>query len=140
MILTKYISEDEFREYTGIDLNAELPGDSDKVNRFLKRVEDRMELYINRNFFIQVPNVYPKWSDYNKLCYKKALIEQAEYLFRNGDIAMDSGYDMDNLSVTDIRRKNAVTLCKVAYDYLVACGFNRNIGYGVGALGVWGLF
>ena len=44
-LLTKYITADEFREYTGIDLAEELrdtSNPSNKVNAFLKRIEDRM--------------------------------------------------------------------------------------------------
>lgn len=144
MIMTKYITIDEFKDYTGIDLLAELNTDnanpSDTANRFLKRVEDRMELYVNNHFFIQIPTIYPTWDDRSKKCYKLALIEQAEYMFRNGDIAMDSGYNPDNLSTTDLKRKNAVAMSKVAYDYLISCGFNREIGYGTGVIGLWGYF
>lgn len=142
-IQTKYITNDEFKEYTGIDLcealDHENANPSDTANRFLKRVEDRMELFIKTTFFIQVPSVYGAWDDRQKICFKMALIEQAEYMYRNGDIAMDSGYNPENLAITDIKKKKSITICEIAYNYLIDCGFNREIGYNR-VLGVGGLW
>lgn len=95
---TKYITADEFLEYTGIDLGAQLKGNSnpsDKANAFLKRIEVRMESYLNANFFKRVSDCWPCFNDYQKLHYKYALLEQALYVFRNGDISIDSGYEPD---------------------------------------------
>lgn len=95
---TKYITLDDFLEYTGIDLGAQLKGNanpSDKANAFLKRVEVRLESYLNSHFFKRVSDYYPRFNDYQKLHYKYALLEQALYVFRNGDISIDSGYEPD---------------------------------------------
>ena len=98
MLQTRYITPDDFLIYTGIDLGAQLKGNanpSDKANAFLYRIEIRMEAYLNANFFKKVTDEYPKFTDWQKEHYKFALLEQAVYIFRNGDISVDSGYEPD---------------------------------------------
>ena len=93
---TRYITADEFLEYSGIDLGAKLRGTanpSDKANAFLNRIEVRMEAYLNANYFKKVTDEWPHFTDWQKQQYKYALLEQAIYIFRNGDISVDSGYE-----------------------------------------------
>ena len=125
-ILTKYITADEFREYTGIDLYEELKTNSnpsDEVNAFLKRIEVRMESFLNATFFKNVTDEYPEFSDYQKQHYKYALLEQAYYVFKNGDISTDSGYDPDKGIIISKHAKREVTLAPNAIDHLRLIGF-----------------
>ena len=95
---TRYITPDDFKTYFGIDLGAQLKGNanpSDKATAFLMRIEDRMESFLNAKFFKLVTDEYSKFTDWQKEQYKKALLEQAVYIFRNGDISIDSGYEPD---------------------------------------------
>ena len=62
MLQTRYITADDFKEYFGIDLEEELhdtANPSDKVAAFLKRIEDRMESFMNTHFFKNVTDLYP---------------------------------------------------------------------------------
>lgn len=139
-LLTKYISADEFREYTGIDLEAELKdtsNPSDKVNAFLKRIEDRMEVYLNAHFFKNINEYYPLFTDEQKYHYKLALIEQAYYVFKNGDISTDSGYDADKGIIISKHAKTEITLAPNAIDHLRMTGlWSGHIGNG-GFFGPW---
>ena len=120
-LLTKYITADEFREYTGIDLEEELKGQSNpsnKVNAFLKRIEDRMEVYLNAHFFKNINALYPCFTDEQKYHYKLALIEQAYYVFKNGDISTDSGYDQERGMVVENHQKQEIVVCQPCIDFL----------------------
>jgi hypothetical protein len=125
MILTRYITADEFREYIGINLEEELrdtSNPSDKVNAFLKRIEDRMEVYLNAHFFKNVSELYPCFTDNQKYHYKLALIEQAYYVFKNGDISTDSGYDPERGIVASKHARTEITLAPNAVDHLRMTG------------------
>lgn len=139
-LLTKYITADEFRDYTGIDLSAELrdnSNSSDKVNAFLKRVEDRMEVFMNTHFFKNVSEYWPKFTNFQKDHYKLALIEQAYYIFKNGDIYSDSGYDPDKGIIASKHALSEITIAPAAKDHLRMCGlWTGHIGYG-GFFGPW---
>lgn len=137
MLLTKYITADEFREYTGIDLEEELrdtSNPSNKVNAFLVRIEDRMETYLNAHFFKRISDEYPGFTDFQKKHYKLALIEQAYYVFKNGDISTDSGYDPERGEIISKSKKTAITLAPNAIDHL------RMIGLWNGHIGTMGFF
>ena len=124
-LLTKYITADEFREYTGIDLAEELKDTSnasDKVNEFLKRVEDRMETYLNAHFFKNVNELYPEFTNEQKYHYKLALIEQAYYVFKNGDISTDSGYDQERGIIASKHARTEITLAPNSIDHLRMTG------------------
>ena len=131
-ILTKYITADEFREYTGVNLEAELrdtSNPSNKVNAFLKRVEDRMEVFMNSRFFKNVGDLYPRMTDEQKLHYKLALIEQAYYIFKNGDIYSDSGYDPEKGIIASKHALSELTIAPAARDHLRMTGlYTTHIG------------
>lgn len=93
---TKYITTDEFLEYSGISLESTLKADdnpSATAVAFLFRIEVRMAAFVNANLHRDVDSMYPTLTDHQKQCYKYALMEQAIYVLRNGDISTDSGYD-----------------------------------------------
>lgn len=139
-ILTRYITADEFREYTGIDLAEELQdtsNPSDKVNAFLKRVEDRMEAYLNAHLFKNVSDLWTRFSDIQKAYYKRALLEQAYYVFKNGDISADSGYDPERGIIVSKHALTEITLAPNAKDCLRMTGlWSGHIGNG-GFFGPW---
>lgn len=137
-LLTKYITADEFREYTGIDLAEELKDNSnasDKVNAFLKRIEVRMETFLNAKFFKNVNDLYPNFSDFQKSHYKYALLEQALYVFRNGDISVDSGYDPETLTIANVSKKRLISIAPNAIDHLKLTGLWSGF---IGAQGLFG--
>ena len=129
---TKYITLDEFEEYFGIDLRAELQNDMDAI-RFLKRIEDRLATFCDSKFNTNIDMKYPNFTDYQKLHYKRALLEQAIYIFKNGDISVDSGYDPEKGEIARTERYAIAPNCK---DELRLCGiWNRNIPNMAG--GIW---
>lgn len=125
MLQTKYVTLDEFKEYFGIDLSVELEDDansSNKANAFLKRIEDRMETYLNSNFYRNVELEYPKFSDYQKKHYKRALLEQAIYVLKNGDISVDSGYDGDRGQIISKGNLKKLIIAENCKQELILCG------------------
>lgn len=122
---TKYITKDEFLAYSGINLDMRLKDDdnpSDKANAFLYRIERRMETFINANFYKNVDQEYPNFTNYQKEHYKQALMEQAIYILRNGDISTDSGYDPEGGFVAEANRLKYATIAPNAKEELILCG------------------
>lgn len=140
-LLTRYITADEFKEYFGIDLEKELrdtSNPSNKVDSFLKRVANRMETYLNANFFRRVTDEYPKFSDFQKEHYKLALLEQAYYMFKNGDIYADSGYDPDKGIIANKKELNGLVIAPAARDHLRMTGlWSRHIGGYFDVADIW---
>lgn len=140
MLMTRYITPDEFREYTGINLEEELrdtSNPSDQVNAFIVRIEDRMETYLNAKFFKNVCDLYPHFTEFQKKHYKLALIEQAYYVFKNGDISTDSGYDQDKGLIIEKRKKQALEIAPNAINHLKLTGLWTGFIGRDGGLGPW---
>ena len=141
MLKTKYITVDEFKEYFGIDLDATLQDDdnpSNKGNAFLLRIEDRVASFLDANFYRSVENEYPEFTDYQKQHYKLALLEQAIYVFKNGDISIDSGYDYSEGIKVRRSELQSIVIAENAKNNLMLCGLwsrklkgrKRGFGYG----------
>lgn len=123
---TRYITLDEFLAYTGIDLKSKLKSDdnpSRTAEAFLKRCTDRLEAYVEANYHKRIENIYNReLTDYQKEKYKLALIEQALYVFQNGDISVDSGYDPDKGIVSSRHNLKQLAIAPNAINYLLLCG------------------
>lgn len=128
---TRFITKDEFKLYFGIDLEIELPesdNSSDRVNAFLCRIENLLEAWINTNYFYRLNTFWETFTDYQKEQYKLALLEQAYYVLKNGDISSDSGYDKDKGIVADRRSLNVIAISPATYNHLDNGGFlNKHI-------------
>jgi len=129
-IQTKYASIDEITQfYPEINLRQEL-GTEEKAQAFMFRIETRMESYINSNFNRNITLEYPQFTDYQKLHYKLALIEQAVYIFRNSELSVDSGYDPEKGEIMNKDRLNKLSISENAKEHLITCGiWNRNLNY-----------
>jgi len=124
---TKYITLDEFEEYFNISLRGALGNEGNAI-AFLKRIEDRMETFIDANFCKSIEIYYPSFTDYQKAHYKRALLEQAIYVFRNGDVSVDSGYDTDKGVIADINTIKKISISPNAKQELILCGlWNRHL-------------
>ena len=121
---TRYITVDEFEEWSGIDLEGlrDDANPSNKAQAFLARIEMRMETLINVSCFRNVAFEYPQFNDFQKAHYKLALMEQALYIWRNGEISTDSGYDMEKGVITPISEVQNVALAPNAKRELQVCG------------------
>lgn len=134
IIQTRYITPDELTLYSGIDFGAKLKGTanpSDKVAAFINRVEVRMEAYLNAHFFKLVTKEWPNMSDFQKEHYKYALLEQCIYVFRNGDISTDSGYEPEEGIKADRDTLLNITMSPNAIEHLQLTGlWTRHISGG----------
>lgn len=133
---TRYITLDDFKNYFQIDLVQQLGGEVPALG-FLKRIEDRMESFINANFFRVINDAYVKFNDFQKEHYKLALLEQAIYIFRNGDISVDSGYDPEQGIKVKRSELHQLVISDNSRMHLIQCGiWNRHIGP-AGFFGFW---
>lgn len=122
MLQTKYITLDEFDEYFPEIHIRQALGDEQKALAWLKRIEDRMHTYIDSNFNRDIDRAYPVFTEYQKYHYKRALLEQAIYIFRNSDLTVDSGYDPEKGEVMNVGRLKKLHIAPNAYDELRLCG------------------
>jgi len=142
-IKTKYITPDDFKAYFGIDLEFELKNSgnpSDTANAFLLRIENRLATFIESNFYRNIEAEYPTFTDYQKLHYSYALLEQALYVFKNGDISVDGGYDYEQGEIASnetILKKSIAPNCR---QELLLCGLWCRKIRGYRNRGIWGGF
>lgn len=131
MINSRYITKDDYFEKWGEDLSIILPNgdnESNKVERFLELVEDRLACYVMQTTHKDIDLIYPRFTDTQKIRYKKALLEQALYMIRNGDIGSDSGYDPNRGLVATNRTLKAIEISRPAISQLERCGlYDRRI-------------
>ncbi len=142
---TKYINADDFKQFFGIDLEAELKTNdnpSDEVNAFLRRIEVRIATFIDCNFYRNVDFEYPKLTDYQKEHYKYALLEQAYYVLTQGDISSDSGYEMNEGVKATRGQLHQLKISDNTREHLILCGFwNRKVkNRARGGLDGWWLY
>lgn len=128
MLQTKYVSIDEFQEYfVDIDLRKEL-GNEENALGFLKRIEDRLERFINAEYNRNITREYPQFTDYQKENYKMALLEEAIYIFRNSDLFVDSGYDTERGEIIDYNKLEKISISRETIKALRICGIvDRNV-------------
>lgn len=128
----RFVSPSDFENYWGLNLNAALKSDnnmSNKANTFLKIVEDRLMSWIDSNSFRNTDWDEIKEYDHMYECFQKAILTQAMYVYRNSDIALDSGYDPDSGFVAKKGELQSVVICEAALNYLREGGlFNQVIG------------
>lgn len=130
-LTTKYITKDDYLDYFGEDLDVVLPtldAPDNKAERFIRQVEDDVDVFLNTKCFKQIDRIYGGLSDYQKACYKKALLNQCKYKLKMGDIGNDSGYDPHtgkNISRLELQE---IELSSKCIDYLILAGlYNRKI-------------
>lgn len=131
-IKSKYVSPDEFKAYTGKDLQ-DIFGDGE--NAFIIRTQVRLQAWLNCFGGQNVDKQYPMFSEYQKLEYKYALIEQMDYIIGTGDIGQQSGYDQDSLKMVSNQALVSKAIAPYAKMHLVNCGLlcGKIKNYGNGA-------
>lgn len=123
MLSPQFVTVDDFNNYWGFDLRAELRTDdnvSDQAEAFLSRVEDRIMNWIDTKTFRNI-----KWcelTDFQLDQFKKAILTQAMYMWRNGDLSMDSGYDQEAGIVVRQNELANIRICQASMDYLQTAG------------------
>jgi hypothetical protein len=125
----KFVTPMDFYNYHGIDLNAMLKVNnnvSNKANIFLMQIESRIMSWIDSHTFRNI-----RWEELegDRLeNFQKAILTQAMYVYRNSDIAMDSGYDPEKGIIAAREELEKIEISRATIDFLVAAGlFNLNI-------------
>lgn len=141
---TRYITVDDFKEFSGIDLEQRIKKDDNPSNTaqaFLDRVAYRLHTYIDANFYRRIDEEYPQFTDYQKEHHKRALLEQCLYVFKNGDISVDSGYDYERGEVAGQGAIVEKSIAPNAKQELMLCGLwcRKFKSRGRGVLGVYWL-
>lgn len=142
------VSPDEFLTYTGIDLRMRLIGirninanASNAPEMFIKRIQLRLNNYIDTHFRGGVSNKYERPNPYQILHYKLAVIEQVLYVFNNTAITEDMGLD-DNgysrLTRNQIKEREISIECQ--RDLELAGLYNRNLYSGCNFYNCWWRF
>lgn len=125
----QFVSGDMFLAYTGMDLASNLRNNdnvSNKVNTFLFRVEERLKVWIDKHTFRvrQWNELTPFQTKYFRL----AILEQAQYMWKNGDLSLDSGYDQNSGQIVDPRMLEEIEVCRPAINFLIEAGlFNLKV-------------
>ena len=122
MLTTKYITPTDYLNYFGVDLNVILPDDdlpSGKAERFIKRVEDTVASILEVQVFRRIDSVWLGFSEYQKECYKKALLYQAYYMIENGDLTNESGYDSQSGKNSSNNDLKSIELSRNTVRYLI---------------------
>lgn len=125
----EFITADDFENYWGLNLREKLKNNSNpsnKVNIFLKRIEIRVKNWIDANTFRVTP--WEELTEFQLEHFSIALLEQAMYVYRNSDTALDSGYDPDKGFLIGAEKINNIEICEPTKRELKLAGlYNLNI-------------
>lgn len=134
----QFVSPSDFFTYWGINLNEKLRGNANNSNKadiFLKRIEDRMMAWIDANTFRVTPweqlkDDYKTESEHlrnQRRNWKLAILTQALYVYRNGDIMTDSGYDPEKGIIAPKSQLQDIEICQAAIDYIKVAGLYNHV-------------
>ena len=118
---TRYITLDDLTDYAGPEIRDSL-GSQEQAEAWLSRLEVRMEAFLEARLHQSIHKRWPVFSDNQKLHYKLALLEQAIYLWRNGDISTDAGYDVGKGETADITTIRERKIADNAKEHLILAG------------------
>ena len=117
----QFVKPDDFKNRTGIDLNETLKGtSSNKANLFLLDVESKFLAWVDANTFRTTP--WEELTEFQLENLQEAIIIQALYIYRNSDIALDSGYDLERGVIASQEELTIRSICPAALNYLKRSG------------------
>lgn len=127
----RFVTVDDFKNYWGIDLRLRLrsdDNDSNHAERFLARVEDRLMNWIDNNTFRRIKYEDLKFDSRRYENWQKAILTQAMYMYKNGDLGIESGLDTEKGIIAARSDLVELEVCQAAIDYLSNAGlFNLNV-------------
>lgn len=109
--MPKYVTKDDFRNFTGIDLDLELRDKDDtsnKSNIFISQIENWCETYIQYHSAQKIE--YASLTTEQQEHFKRGILYQMEYVIRNSDISSDSGYNPEQGPIVDINYLERIAL------------------------------
>lgn len=123
----KFVTTDMFNNRFGINLNDIEDGEniSNKGNIFLMMVEDNLLSWIDANTFRNV-----SWDNLSSFQLEKlqmAILYQALYTYKNGDILLDSGYDQEKGIVAPQTTLQEIAISPTAINYLKIAGLYNHV-------------
>lgn len=124
----RFVTPSDFVNYTGIDLSEKFKSEnneSNKANLFLMQIEDTLLARIDNMSFRNVR--WENLSDLQLENLQKAIIYQAEYILRNGDLFTDSGYDLERGEIISFDKLQKISICRVSIDLLKNCGLLNHV-------------
>lgn len=126
----QFVTPADFRNFAGIDLRAELPDqgaetDSNKADAFLLRVESRLLSWVDANTWRNV--AWDRLGERQREHLQRAILTQALYVFRNGDLTTDSGYDPQRGPVATRQQLAEIEICAAAIDELKTAGLYNHV-------------
>lgn len=119
----KFVTIDEFNNYWSVNLREMLKtkaNESNQADTFLSRAERRLMAYIDHNTFRRYK--YEELQGKQLDAFKEAIILQAMYMYKNGDVGMDSGYDGERGIVAKRSDLIEISVCQDAIDTLSNAG------------------
>lgn len=119
------VKSEELKQFSGIDFEHEIRSDDNPSNTaeaWLNRIEVRLASFINSRLAKNIDYEIKHFSKYQLQEYKYAIMEQAIYVYRNGDISTDSGYDSDKGIIANLNDLDNIKISNNAIEHLKNCG------------------
>ena len=90
----EYVSVEDFKTYTGIDLYEQLNG-ATTPDFFLRDCEDELINYVNQQSWRPISQwiMRNKFAPWQMDAWREAILIQAKYVFENGDVLSNNGID-----------------------------------------------
>lgn len=105
--MEKYITRDEYLKKKGIDLNVEIQDDDNASRKVERLIEDLTDWVIDLLIRRYGANELKYWNDlseWRQKRFREGMIEQLEYVLRNGLISLDSGINKQTGMISDYSR------------------------------------
>jgi len=122
-IAPQYVSVEDFKTYTGIDLYEELNGGEDP-QLFLRDRENEIINYVN----LQSWRPITRWIYENKFspdqvdAFREAILIQAKYVFLNGNVFENNGIDPETGVKFGKNEREEAAISQAAIDKLMVEG------------------
>ena len=128
-----FVTPDEFRNspYGGFDLREALVGadnESHAAENFLELVTDHLMAWVDTKSFRNFR--WDRLTDFQMTYWKKAIIAQAHYTYKEGmkAVGMFSGADDEKGKVLDPNYLEQIEVCKACIELMTRAGiYNLNI-------------
>lgn len=115
----QFVTPNDFENYTGVNLDEILKVNSNTSNNsnlFLFRIERRLMSWVDAETFRKYS--WTRLNNFQKEELQQAIIEQAEYVIRNSDLANDSGVDIDKGKIIDYDYICSIAICRPCINHL----------------------